>query len=528
MIRPVAEVRSMRARSRSFLWLAKTTSATWPGSRLMPSSSRRSPSRAPTKRTTALHSCVGRSRSSRSRQRSMRSISASDSRRSNRVRPTLGRRQTACRSMRRSSRTVRSSGPGIYRGMAASPETPTRGGSAAVSIGCSVRTLKRRAGQCGRSSVRPRRSRVTERSPPPREGDEVDCAWHADGARGVADLVAHIKLSGVLVDHSGVRVAPVVEPAHAVHLHAAQLRESTDALRIDERLQRAPALLALGAEQGERAPILAGAHQLHEHRFAEGGVGARQRRAGGAALVVGDECRGASPARRRGRGLVALHQGRRGQRPAAPEGAGVSVDEVGPLLSGETSRLLTAAEEALQETRSAHQAAGRGAAVMSAATLASVLGIQVSVRVRRGRPARPDRQPGRGPARYHPQVMGMRARILLAEDQASVAAPVVSRLIEAGHEVKWVRQMRELRRQMDDNPPDLLLLDTTLDVDGLEYFQAVRFSPDHPRAGVVILTPPGDVRTKERALQLGAAAVLAKPLDEDALVAVVGDLLSMI
>ena len=50
----------------------------------------------------------------------------------------------------------------------------------------------------------------------------------------------------------------------------------------------------------------------------------------------------------------------------------MSVDEVGRLLSGEASHLaaarrclLTAAEEALQETRSAHQAAGRGGAVIS-------------------------------------------------------------------------------------------------------------------------------------------------------------------
>lgn len=124
--------------------------------------------------------------------------------------------------------------------------------------------------------------------------------------------------------------------------------------------------------------------------------------------------------------------------------------------------------------------------------------------------------------------MGVPARILLAEDQASVAAPVVGRLTEAGHAVTWVRQMRDLRKAMGDAPPDLLLLDTTLDTDGLEYFQALRFAPEHPRAGVVILTPPGDVRTKERAQQLGAAAVLAKPVDGDALVAVVGDLLSMI
>jgi DNA-binding response OmpR family regulator len=124
--------------------------------------------------------------------------------------------------------------------------------------------------------------------------------------------------------------------------------------------------------------------------------------------------------------------------------------------------------------------------------------------------------------------MGLPARILLAEDQASVAAPVVGRLTEAGHAVTWVRQMRDLRKAMADAPPDLLLLDTTLDTDGLEYFQALRFAPEHPRAGVVILTPPGDMRTKERAQQLGAAAVLAKPVDGDALVAVVGDLLSMI
>jgi hypothetical protein len=49
----------------------------------------------------------------------------------------------------------------------------------------------------------------------------------------------------------------------------------------------------------------------------------------------------------------------------------MSVDEVGSLLSGDAPHraaalrcLLTAAEEALQETRSAHQATGRGAAVM--------------------------------------------------------------------------------------------------------------------------------------------------------------------
>ena len=124
--------------------------------------------------------------------------------------------------------------------------------------------------------------------------------------------------------------------------------------------------------------------------------------------------------------------------------------------------------------------------------------------------------------------MASPARILVAEDEASVATPIVNRLLRAGHEVRWVRQMRELRPEMVAFVPHLVLLDTTLEVDGLEFFQAMRFAPGHPPAGMIILTPAGDVRTKERAQQLGAAAVMSKPIDEDALAAVVGDLLSMI
>ena len=121
-----------------------------------------------------------------------------------------------------------------------------------------------------------------------------------------------------------------------------------------------------------------------------------------------------------------------------------------------------------------------------------------------------------------------RARILLAEDQASVAQPVLNLFNDIGHDVRWVRAVREVRTQLNDFSPDVLILDTTLDTDGLELFQALRFSPELPPAGVVILTEPGDIGTKERAQQLGAAAVLAKPLRGDELVEVVEDLLTYI
>lgn len=119
-----------------------------------------------------------------------------------------------------------------------------------------------------------------------------------------------------------------------------------------------------------------------------------------------------------------------------------------------------------------------------------------------------------------------RARILLAEDQASVAQPVLNVFTNSGHEVRWVRAVREVRAQLSEFSPDVLILDTTLDTDGLELFQALRFAPEHPPAGVIILTEPGDISTRERAQQLGAAAVLAKPVRGDELVEVVEDLLT--
>jgi DNA-binding response OmpR family regulator len=120
------------------------------------------------------------------------------------------------------------------------------------------------------------------------------------------------------------------------------------------------------------------------------------------------------------------------------------------------------------------------------------------------------------------------ARILVAEDEANVAQPVIERFSDIGHQVRWARAVREVRAELPTFSPDVLILDTTLDTDGLELFQAIRFAPEAPPGGVVILTEPGDVGTRERAHQLGAAAVISKPIQGDELVNVVEDLLSII
>jgi DNA-binding response OmpR family regulator len=116
------------------------------------------------------------------------------------------------------------------------------------------------------------------------------------------------------------------------------------------------------------------------------------------------------------------------------------------------------------------------------------------------------------------------ADILVVEDDAPSGHLAATTLRGSGHKVRWVRSVREAREELRDRVPDLLVLDLTLETDGLELLQALRFSPSDPRGGIVVLTEASDTRGRERAHQLGAAAVLAKPLKGPELVAAVKEL----
>jgi DNA-binding response OmpR family regulator len=119
-------------------------------------------------------------------------------------------------------------------------------------------------------------------------------------------------------------------------------------------------------------------------------------------------------------------------------------------------------------------------------------------------------------------------RILLAEDEVVVARPLILALRERGHEVRWVRAVRELRTELPSFRPTVLLLDVTLDTDGLEFLQAIRFTELCPPAGVVVLADPSDTASRDRALQLGAAGVVTKPVEEAQLLALVEELVGFL
>ena len=118
------------------------------------------------------------------------------------------------------------------------------------------------------------------------------------------------------------------------------------------------------------------------------------------------------------------------------------------------------------------------------------------------------------------------ADILVVEDETASGQLVTSTLRGDGHTVRWVRSVRDARAQLRERPPDLLVLDLTLETDGLELLQALRFSPADPRGGIVVLAEGSDTRGRERAQQLGAAAVLSKPLKGPELTAAVKELVS--
>jgi len=119
----------------------------------------------------------------------------------------------------------------------------------------------------------------------------------------------------------------------------------------------------------------------------------------------------------------------------------------------------------------------------------------------------------------------VKGTVLFAEAEPTLAKVVSTRLDDDGIAVRWVRTIREARAELAENPPDLLLLDTALETDGLEFFQALRNRPEAPRGGVVVLTERGDTHARERAHQLGAAAVVTKPVKVDDVAQVIRELL---
>src|ERR1041385_3506370 len=107
------------------------------------------------------------------------------------------------------------------------------------------------------------------------------------------------------------------------------------------------------------------------------------------------------------------------------------------------------------------------------------------------------------------------AAILIVEDDLTFSRILTAFLTKNGFEVKVAHSLKEGREVLNDSRVDLGLFDYRLpDGNGLELLQEVRHTHHMP---IVMMTSFNDVRTAVKAIQVGAADYILKPVYPDEL-----------
>jgi DNA-binding response OmpR family regulator len=110
-----------------------------------------------------------------------------------------------------------------------------------------------------------------------------------------------------------------------------------------------------------------------------------------------------------------------------------------------------------------------------------------------------------------------RSRVLVVDDDATVAEVVTRYLEREGFDVEAVQDGRTALDRATASPPDLMVLDLMLPgMDGLEVFRNLRSAAPIP---VIMLTARGDEADRVIGLELGADDYLAKPFSPRELIA---------
>jgi DNA-binding response OmpR family regulator len=120
--------------------------------------------------------------------------------------------------------------------------------------------------------------------------------------------------------------------------------------------------------------------------------------------------------------------------------------------------------------------------------------------------------------------MGAQAqKVLVVEDESSIASFVALYLKNAGYAVRTVATGKEGLEQAESEHPDLIILDLMLpDIDGIEVCRKVRQSSDVP---ILMLTARDEDVDKIIGLEVGADDYLTKPFNPRELVARVKSIL---
>lgn len=107
-------------------------------------------------------------------------------------------------------------------------------------------------------------------------------------------------------------------------------------------------------------------------------------------------------------------------------------------------------------------------------------------------------------------------KILLVEDEETMAVGLEYNLTEEGYNVDWVQDGKEALKHFEENDYDMIILDIMLPYhDGFEIAEIVR--KKNPRMPILMLTARSGIEDKLKGLELGADDYLTKPFHLDEL-----------
>jgi CheY-like chemotaxis protein len=123
---------------------------------------------------------------------------------------------------------------------------------------------------------------------------------------------------------------------------------------------------------------------------------------------------------------------------------------------------------------------------------------------------------------------GERKRLLVVDDVPLNRAMLLDLLQDAGFSVAAAANGLECLVLLDTFKPDLILMDVMMPVmDGNETTRRIRRMPDWANIPIVAVSASAGTEDERKCRETGASAFLAKPIDHDALLRTVGNLLSL-
>ncbi|MEW6332717.1 MAG: sigma-54 dependent transcriptional regulator [Thermodesulfobacteriota bacterium] len=117
--------------------------------------------------------------------------------------------------------------------------------------------------------------------------------------------------------------------------------------------------------------------------------------------------------------------------------------------------------------------------------------------------------------------------ILIVDDEESICQTLGGILSDEGHEVLAAESGEEALRLVEEDPPNLVLLDIWLPgMDGIEVLKTIKATC--PRTQVIMMSGHGSIETAVKATKLGAFDFIEKPLSLEKVILVINHAMEMI